>query len=453
MLNAFLITLIVVLILTVFNALFVAAEFALVGARKTRISELAAGGSANARTVLMILQDHHLLDRAIAAAQIGITLTSLIAGYVGQGLLTPVFAPWLAQVGLSNEAAAAGVATITILLAVTGFQVVFGELLPKSVALRFPEQVALVTARPLRVSLILLSPFITFFNGSAFALMRLLRIPYGGTAIHVHSPQELEGLFQQSARGGVIDAGEREMLHNIFLLDERVARQIMVPRVRVSAIDVDTPPGEALQRLSSEPHTRFPVFDETIDNVIGTLHVRDLFLQHETNPEGSLREVMRPAKLIPESMTVYELWQEFKQERQTFAVIFDEYGGMAGIVTLEDILEEIFGELQDEFDLEPDLYREDEKGRIHLRGDMLVSDANARLLLTLPEDGPETIGGFVMDLLERTPRVGDEVIIQQLQMRVEDVNEYAITEVSLTPPAVSAEADDGGDAQTGMAPA
>ncbi|HLR46835.1 MAG TPA: transporter associated domain-containing protein, partial [Deinococcales bacterium] len=133
---------------------------------------------------------------------------------------------------------------------------------------------------------------------------------------------------------------------------------------------------------------------------------------------------------------------EFKQENSTMAVIFDEYGGMAGLVTLEDVLEEIFGELQDEFDLEPDLYREDETGRIHLRGDMLVSEANARLLLTLPEDGPETMGGFVMDLLERTPRIGDEVTSQQVLLRVEDVHEYAVTEVSLTPPTVRSSTDE-----------
>ncbi len=441
MLNALLVTFVVVLVLTLINALYVAAEFALVGARKTRIAELAEEGSAGARVILRIVEDHHLLDRGIAAAQIGITLTSLIAGYVGQGLLAPVLAPWLARIGLSSEAAAGGVAAILILLAITGFQVVFGELLPKSIALRFPEQVAIACARPLQWSLILLSPFITFFNGSAFALMRLLRLPYGGAEVHVHSPQELEGLFQQSARGGVIDAGEREMLHNVFLLDERVVRQIMVPRVRVSAINVDTPPTEALARLSAEPHTRFPVFDGTIENVVGTLHIRDLFVHDLTRPDGHLRDVMRPVKLIPESMTVYELWQEFKQERSTMAVIFDEYGGMAGIVTLEDILEEIFGELQDEFDLEPDLFREDRTGRIHLRGDMLVSEANARLLLTLPEDGPETIGGFVMDLLERSPRVGDEVSTQQLIIRVEDVHDYAITEVSLTPPAQTVVAD------------
>lgn len=435
MLSAFLITTVVVVILTVINAVYVAAEFALVGARKTRISELAAAGSGGAKLILGILEDHHRLDRAIAAAQIGITLTSLIAGYVGQGLLSPVLVPWLARIGIVGEAAAAGIAAVVILLGITGFQVVFGELLPKSVALRFPEQVAMACARPLQWSLILLSPFITFFNGSAFALMRLFRLPYGGASVHVHSPQELEGLFKQSARGGVIDAGEREMLHNVFLLDERVVRQIMIPRVRVSAIDVDTPVGEALKRLSSEPHTRFPVFEGTIDNVVGTLHIRDLFVSNLTKPEGSLREIMRPAKLSPESMTVYELWQEFKQERSTMAVIFDEYGGMAGIVTLEDILEEIFGELQDEFDLEPDLYREDREGRIHVRGDMLVSEANARLLLTFPEDGPETVGGFVMDLLERSPRVGDEVMSQQVVLRVEAVEEYAITEVSITPPA------------------
>ena len=435
MLNALIVTFVVVTVLTLINALYVAAEFALVGARKTRISELAEGGSSGARAILKILEDHHLLDRGIAAAQIGITLTSLIAGYVGQGLLAPDLEPWLTRVGLSSPAAASGVAAVVILLAITGFQVIFGELLPKSIALRFPEQVALFCARPLQWSLVLLSPFITLFNGSAFALMRLLRLPYGGSEVHVHSPQELEGLFQQSARGGVIDAGEREMLHNVFLLDERVVRQIMVPRVRVSAIDVDIAAGEALARLSAEPHTRFPVFEGSIDHVVGTIHIRDLFVHDLNNPGGNLRDVMRPVKLIPESMTVYELWQEFKQERSTMAVIFDEYGGMAGIVTMEDILEEIFGELQDEFDHEADLYREDRTGRIHLRGDMLVSEVNGRLLLTLPEDGPETIGGFVMDLLERSPRIGDEVSSQQVVLRVEDVQDYAVTEVSLSPPA------------------
>ncbi len=435
---AFLLTLVVVLVLTIINALFVAAEFALVGARKTRISEMAAGGSRPAQMVLRILEDHHRLDRAIAAAQIGITLTSLIAGYAGQAIFAPVLAPWLTSIGIANEATAAGVTAVLILLGITSFQVVFGELLPKSIALRFPERVAVASARPLQVSLVLLSPFITFFNGSAFAIMRMFNIPYGGTSVHVHSPQELEGLFKQSARGGVIDASEREMLHNVFLLDERVVRQIMIPRVRVSAIDVDTPPAEALSRLSNDAHTRFPVYEGTIDNVIGTLHIRDLFVFDLTTPDGNLRDVMRPPKLSPESMTVYELWQEFKQENSTMAIIFDEYGGMAGIVTLEDILEEIFGELQDEFDLEPDLFREDKNGRIHVRGDMLVSEANARLLLTFPEDGPETIGGLVMDLLERSPRVGDEVNLQQVLLRVESVDEYAVTEVSLTPPAISA---------------
>lgn len=441
MLTTLLVAAAVVVALTLVNAFYVAAEFALVGARRTRIGELADEGSAAAAIVLRILEDHLLLDRGIAAAQIGITLASLVAGYVGQALLTPLLMPWLATIGFTSEVAAASVTTAVILLGITGFQVVFGELLPKSIALRFPERIALVFARPLQLSMTLLSPFITLFNGTAFGLMRVLDLPHGGPGVYVHTPQELEGLFQQSARGGVIDAGEREMLHNIFQLDARVVRQIMVPRVRVSAIDVEAAPEEALKRLSREPHTRFPVYEGTIDNVVGTVHIRELFVFSINNPGGHLRDVMRPVKLIPESMTVYELWQEFKDENTTMAVIFDEYGGMAGLVTLEDILEEIFGEVQDEFDLEPDLFREDDTGRIHLRGDMLVSEANARLLLTLPEDGPETIGGFVMDLLERTPRIGDEVASQQVLLRVEDVHEYAVTEVSLTPPTVRSHAD------------
>src|SRR5690625_648898 len=357
MVTALLTALLVVTALTLVNAFYVAAEFALVGARRTRMSELADEGSGTARVILRILEDHVLLDRGIAAAQIGITLASLVAGYVGQALLTPVLTPWLGRVGVTSDVAAATVATTIILLSITGFQVVFGELLPKSIALRFPERIALGCARPLQWSMVVLSPFIALFNGTAFALMRILNIPHGGPGVYVHTPQELEGLFQQSARGGVIDAGEREMLHNIFQLDERVVRQIMVPRVRVSALDVDSTPAEALRRLSTEPHTRFPVYSGTIDTVVGTVHIRELFVFSLSNPDGHLRDVMRPVKLIPESMTVYELWQEFKQERSTMAVIFDEYGGMAGLVTLAAILEEIFGRLQDEFDLQPDLYR------------------------------------------------------------------------------------------------
>jgi CBS domain containing-hemolysin-like protein len=433
----FLLVIVVVIGLTAINALYVAAEFALVGARRTRIAEMAADGARFARLILPVLEDHALLDRSIAASQIGITLSSLIAGFYGQAMLAPVLSPWLASVGF-GFATAQGLATIIILAGITVFQVVFGELLPKSIALRFPERTALTMALPLSWSMWLLRPVIALLNGSAFAILRLSGITINGPSSHVHSPEELESLFQESARGGVIDAGEREMLQNIFTLENRVVRQIMVPRVRVTAIDAATPLEEALDRLSVTPHTRFPVFEETIDQVIGTVHLRDLFLANRNTPGADLQSVMKPVRLLPESMTVSEVWEEFKRDHTSMAIIFDEYGGMAGIVTIEDILEEIFGELQDEFDREIDLYREDEQGRIHLRSDMLISAANDRLLLTLPEDGPETIGGLVLDLLERTPRVGDEVMVQQVTLRVEAIKDYSITEISLTPPNLAA---------------
>lgn len=440
----------VVLILTAINALYVAAEFALVGARRTRLAEMAADGARFAKIILPVLENHTLLDRSIAASQIGITLSSLIAGFYGQAMLAPVLSPWLASIGLGFSAAQ-GLAALIILLGITVFQVVFGELLPKSVALRYPERVALTLALPLSWSMWLLRPAIAFLNGSAFILMRLLGITINNPSSHVHSPEELESLFQESARGGVIDAGEREMLLNIFTLENRVVRQIMVPRVRVTAIDVATPLEIALDTLAVTPHTRFPVFTETIDQVIGTVHLRDLYLANRDTPGADLLSVMKPVKLLPESMTVSEVWEEFKREHTSMAIIFDEYGGMAGIVTIEDILEEIFGELQDEFDREIELYREDEQGRIHLRSDMLISAANDRLLLTLPEDGPETIGGLVLDLLERTPRVGDEVVVQQVTLRVEAVKDYSITEVSLTPPSLAANNASGDSDQNGLA--
>jgi CBS domain containing-hemolysin-like protein len=441
---------IVVLILTAINALYVAAEFALVGARRTRLAEMAADGARFAKLILPVLENHTMLDRSIAASQIGITLSSLIAGFYGQAMLAPVLSPWLSGIGLGFSAAQ-GLAALIILLGITVFQVVFGELLPKSVALRYPERVALTLALPLSWSMWLLRPAIAFLNGSAFTLMRLLGIAIHNPSSHVHSPEELESLFQESARGGVIDAGEREMLLNIFTLENRVVRQIMVPRVRVTAIDVATPLEVALDTLAVTPHTRFPVFKETIDQVIGTVHLRDLYLANRDTPDADLLSVMKPVKLLPESMTVSEVWEEFKREHTSMAVIFDEYGGMAGIVTIEDILEEIFGELQDEFDREIELYREDEQGRIHLRSDMLISAANDRLLLTLPEDGPETIGGLVLDLLERTPRAGDEVVVQQVTLRVEAVKDYSITEVSLTPPSLATNNASGDSDQNGLA--
>jgi putative hemolysin len=423
----------VVFFLVAVNALYVAAEFATVSARRTRVEELAESGNRLAAALLPILKDPAQLDRYIAACQIGITLSSLIVGFFSQARLTPVIAPWLSgNFGLS-PLAAVSITSSVVLVLLTALQVVFGELVPKSISLRYPERVALGTMLPMRWSLFLLRPFIAVLNGSALALMRRLGLRNTGEHAHVHSPEELEFLFRESARGGYIDAGEREMLENVLHIRTRTARQIMVPRTRMVTASGTATPRQLLRELVASPHTRFPVIGETSDEILGMVHLRELFAFAQDHPEGALTAVVRALPLLPESISVSELWAELRQQRAHMAVLFDEYGGVAGLVTLEDIIEEVVGELQDEFDQEVEAVRELGGGRVRLRGDLLVRTVNSRFLLDLPTD-TDTIGGLVMEKLEHTPRVGERLELAGARFEVGAVHEGAVTDVLLTMP-------------------
>ena len=269
-----LITIAIIVLLVATNALYVAAEFATISARRTRINELALQGNGAAKRLLPYVQDRTLLDRYIAACQIGITLSSIVVGFYGQAQLTPILTPWLSGVGLFEGAAAASIATVLVLVVLTGLQVVWGELLPKSIAIRFPERLALFTTLPMVASLFVLRPLIALLNGSAFALIRLLRLPEYSKHSHVHSPDELELLFKKSAQGGLLDAGERDMLRNVLHFEDTIARQIMLPRTRIEAVPLNGDPGEHLKRLANSTHTRFPVYDGSLDQIVGMIHHR-----------------------------------------------------------------------------------------------------------------------------------------------------------------------------------
>lgn len=437
----FVVVTVVIVLLTAILALYVAAEFSAVSSRRTRIEELAEGGDHLAAQLLPILKDPVGLDRYIAACQIGITLSSLIAGFYGQAQLTPVVSPWLSRVFGLSSLASASITSVAILIFLTAIQVVFGELLPKSVAIRFPERVALAAMLPMRWSLILLKPFIAVLNGSALWLMHRLGIHSAGEHAHVHSPEELEYLFRESARGGYIDAGEREMLENVLHIRSRTARQIMLPRTRMVTASASETPRELLTKLVASPHTRFPVIGQSSDEITGMLHLRDLFYYAQEQPEGDVMAIVKPLPLLPESVSVSELWAELRRQHIHMAVLFDEYGGVAGLVTLEDIIEEVVGELQDEFDQEVEAVRETGDGRVHLRGDLLVASVNSRFLLDLPTE-TDTIGGLVMEKLEHSPQAGEELSFAGLQFRVEDVVDGAVTDVSLElPPAAPLEGE------------
>jgi putative hemolysin len=419
----------VIVLLIFVNAFYVAAEFATVSSRRARVAELAAGDEPAARALLPVLEDRALLDRYIAASQVGITLSSLLVGFYGQAALTPRVAPLLANLGLS-EAAARSVTITGVLLVLTFLQVIFGELLPKSVALRYPERLALGVVYPMRWSLLLLRPLIAVLNGSALLMLRR----FGKTGLeqeHVHHPDELEGIFSESAAGGLLDADERDMLSNVFHLRQRVARQIMVPRTRIVAVSEERRPDEAVRELIREPHTRFPVFHGSIDRLRGFVDIRDLWALAREQPAAELSAIVRPLPVVPEFLPVTDVWARLRRERTGMAAVVDEYGGIAGMVTVEDILEELFGELQDEFDREIELYRREAGGEVTVRGDLLVSEVNERFLLALPEERADTIGGLVMDRLERVPRPGDEVVVAGVRLRVIDVSGQAVARVRL----------------------
>lgn len=429
----------VVALLILINALYVAAEFATISSRRARVADLASEGNDAARALLPILEDRVQLDRYVAACQVGITLSSLLVGYYGQAQLTPLVAPLLARLGLP-EAAALSVSITAVLLALTFLQVVFGELLPKSISLRFPERMALLVLLPMRWSLFVLRPLIALLNGSALAILRR----FGNSGIeesHVHHPDELEAIFLESAEGGLIDAGEREMLANVFHLSERVARQIMVPRTRIVGAPLDAKPADLVASLVTTPYNRFPVYEDGIDDIRGYIHLRELYALARTNPDGNLRNIVHPMPVLPEFLSVTEVWARLRLEHSSMAAVFDEYGGVEGIVTIEDVLEEVFGELQDEFDQERELYREDPAGFITLRGDLLVSEVNERFLLNLPEGRADTIGGLVMDRLERVARAGDEVVIEGVRLQVTEVRRQAVSQVQFSPDEVEREPD------------
>ncbi len=415
---ATIITVLLIFVMVGFNALYVAAEFATVGSRRSRVQESAESGSGSAQGLLDILSDPKRLDNYVAACQVGITLSSLVAGAYGQRQLQPIFEDLLGGAGPAAS-------VIVVLLLITTLQVVLGELLPKTVALRYPERLAMGTMAPMRLSQWLLRPLVVVFNGSAFWIMKRLGLHVDHSHSHIHSPEELAGLYRESADGGLIDSAEREMLAGALAVSGRLVREIMTPRRRMVTIEGSTPIDQALVELSASPYSRFPVTDGAED-VVGLVALRDLFLavereavEQETGAGGDVATV---ADVAEEIMVVSEVF-EVSPLLNTFssgvhvAVVVNEFGSISGLVTMEDAIEEILGEVNDEFDVEPDPITI-VGPVVSVRGDVLLAQLNERFGFALPEDDVDTVSGYVWHYLGRLPAVGDEVPIVTKPNRV-----------------------------------
>lgn len=408
------------------NALYVAAEFATVGARKSRVQEEAETGNPAAGKLLKILRDPAKLDNYVAGCQVGITISSLVAGAYGQAQLTPLLVPYLGAVG--GQVAA----IIVVLLAVTTTQVVLGELLPKTIALRYPERLSMATLLPMRMSLIVFQPLIFVFNGTAFAIMRLFKLNVDHSHTHVHSPDELEALFTASAAGGLIDADERDMLSGALSVNDRMVREIMTPRTRMKTVSAHETVEIALKRAAATPYSRFPVSGETAEDVVGIIHLRTLFAAFEEDPGAIVGSIKREPLVVADVMTVPKLWQTLRAKGRRSAMVINEYGSFTGLVTLEDALEEVFGEVQDEFDNEEELIVEDGADLI-VRGDVRLSMLSDRHGLVLPEDRADTVSGLVWHQLGRLPTVGDRIEIAgtSTNLVVEAMEGHAVRRVRI----------------------
>jgi CBS domain containing-hemolysin-like protein len=413
------------------NAFFVAAEFSLVSVRRTRITELVAQGNASAESVQKALENP---DRVIAATQLGITLASLGLGWIGEPALSHVLEPLVAlfpgemQSEVSRSISAGIAFTI-----ITFLHVVVGELAPKSIALQNPEATSLVVARPTLWTEILFKPVILALNGSGNLLLRLVGIkPASGHQL-VHSVEELKMIVSASADEGVVEKDEREMLDAIFDLGELQVGQVMVPRTEILAVEADTALDELLKIVTQTTYTKLPVYEDNLDQIIGILHTKDL-LRSLTQPKDRTRiarDLVREAIYVPETIHVRALLQQFRNNRQHIAIVLDEYGGTAGLVTLEDLLEEIVGEVSDPFDIETHEIQALPDGSILIDGRTLIEEVNQQLDLNLTDPYYYTIAGFVLAQLGRIPRAGEIIEKEGLRLRVETMDGLRVASVSL----------------------
>lgn len=441
-----LIPLLVITGLIALTALYVAAEFAAVSVRRSRIRQRAEQGDAAALRLLPYLDDPQALDSYIAACQIGITLTSLIIGAYGQASMAGPLAGVIQRVSSLSESGARSTAAVVILVVLTVLAMVLSELVPKSLALQFPTQVALRTSLPMKWSLVAFSIFIRFLNGSGNLALRAMGVQPVGHR-HIHSPEEIDLLIAESRDGGLLEPDEHKRLRRALQLGIRPARHLMVPRQEIVGVEIDTPIDDVLMRMAMTPYTRLPVYRGDIDHVEGLLHTKDLFRGYlDSGRVRSIRELMRPILMVHESVTADRLLTLMRERRSHAAIVMDEFGGVAGLVTLDDVLTEVMGEIADEFRVNEPRPEKLDDGRVRLPGWLRLDEAEPWIGI-LWEGEADTVGGRVMEELGHVPQAGETVEIDGVRVEVESVSGHAVASVLATPweNPDRRRADDGGE--------
>jgi CBS domain containing-hemolysin-like protein len=390
------------------NGFFVAAEFAIVKVRASQIEIKIKTGSKVAKIAKHMTQH---LDGYLAATQLGITLASLGLGWVGEEVMEAMIHSVMLFFGASEQTITSFSGTFAPVIAfsiITVLHIVFGELAPKSIAIQRPVNTTMGIALPLHFFYLLFRPFIWLLNGFANFILKLMGISTIGTHEAHHSSEELQYLLDQGKESGAIENNEHELIKNVFDFNERVVKNIMVPRTKISGIELTTSHEEILNKVISEGYSRIPVYDDTIDKIVGIVHAKDILPLLANSKELILKDIIRKPYFIHESKKINDLMAEFQQKRIQIAIVLDEFGGTAGMVTLEDIVEELVGEIQDEYDEEKPIVDKVSDTEFIVNATASIYDINEYLPHDLPEDGDyDTVGGLLSTMCGKIPEVGE----------------------------------------------
>jgi CBS domain containing-hemolysin-like protein len=425
-----------VVVLVLANAFFVAAEFALVGARRTRLDEMARAGDGKARLARRAVQS---LTRYISATQLGITLASLGLGWIGEpalASLVQVGFRWLPSVAASI--ATHTTASIIAFIIITYLHIILGELVPKALALLYPEHISRWLSPPLMGFAFVMAFPIAILNGSANRLLRLMRISPPGETERLHSPEELRMLVEQSTEGGSLLQEDARLLEGVFEFSEKTAQEVMTPRTQMVALEADLGVEQAADEVAVARRSRYPVFTESLDEIVGVVHTKDILSALRSRPGVTVRTIMRPPLFVPGTREVEDVLADMKRLKTHLAVVLDEYGGTAGLVTMEDLLEEIVGPIYDEYD--PQDKSAQPAGGPLLDGAMPISEFNTEYDETLDDTDYNTIGGYVFGQIGRLPRPGDRVPIGPRTLEVVDMDGRRVRTLRLHAPQPEPEA-------------
>lgn len=435
------------------NAFFVAAEFGLVAVRRTRVEELATAGSKRAKATLKVLSQLNLM---LSGTQLGITFASLGLGAVGEPVLGAIFESAFEHVPAPFDVIAThAVATAFAFSIITFLHVALGELVPKTLALANPEAVALWVSSPMKWFTYAFRPLIWLFNETANKMVGMFNVEAQSELAEVHTPEEIAIIIEESRRGGTILGAQSRILARTLEFPEKRAVEAMVPRVAAVAITAEAKMAELLEQVEQTGYSRFPVWRERADEFVGVVHIKDMLRELRRQPDAKVKDAMRDALVVPESLPLEKVLVQMRRERNHMAIVIDEFGSTAGILTLEDIIEELLGEIRDEYDVRerdireipggyrvPGIIRPDE---LHEATNRLLSgEAGSFGGILLPEGDYETIAGFILERLGRLARRGDETHHEGWRIRVANVSRRRILSVDIFPP--------GGDQTAGEVP-